>query len=497
MLQSRDDGPLERGVCGALEGPQQHVDLLAAEAVPVCGRGLAHGLGGFGRHEPLVGVVGRRSLLGPAERQREGAAVQALHPGAEVPTLHRRVDAQCPQVGGDDLGRPHPVRPARHDLELGDEGLSGGVAALPLGVEGPARGVEEFGGGGGIVRHPGALGGGGGVAPGLVGVGQARGVCGHGGVVHGDAHDELAVDGHADGATEIRVVEGRCCGVGVQEDGAAHQREPVVVVLGVSLHEDPVDGGDEGARPVDLTVDQGEVGGLVAGQGRHAQALDALGGLGVPVVRVPADVVDLGLEAEHLGEGARPHGIGVGVDDGIVDLGPDVLGHDGLVADPGQPRHEWLTQLDDHGVIVASRDRLHAVGEVVHVECLGVLEELEGEDHIVGRERLAVRPLHALAEREDEALARHLPVEGGRQPGLELAAQAVVDDQGLVDAAVGGPAVAAGHAERVEVADPGGLQLLDHHQGARWRLGLGAAGPERQGSEHQGPEQELSHSARS
>ena len=137
------------------------------------------------------------------------------------------------------------------------------------------------------------------VAPGVVPVGQARAVGRVGVALHRDLGDGLTVDRHAQRLADLHVVEGRLGRVQLPVDHAVGRREPEVPVVRVLGDEGVLDVGDELVGPVRLAVGGRQVGGVVAGEGQHLDALDLLL-VGLPVARGSSQAEGLALEADDL-----------------------------------------------------------------------------------------------------------------------------------------------------------------------------------------------------
>ena len=444
------------------------------------------GLHRGGRHEPPVEDVGRRAVHRPPQREVEPPLPELLEPGAEVGVLDGRVDPDGLEAAGDDLRGPDPVGVAGHGEDLVLPGAAVGHSPDPVRAPLEAGLVEQRVGGGHVVPGPGPAGGDLRILPARVGVAEPGGVGGAGVAVEGDVDHQLPVDGHADGLAHAHVVEGRAPGVGVEEDGPAHEREPVPVVLGVPLHEDPVDGRDEAARPVHLVEHQRQVGALVARVGRAPQRVH-LRLSRLPVVGVAPQLVDLVLEDADLGERASPHRVLVGEGDGILDAAPDVLGDDGDRGQVVEAGDEHLLELEVDGVSVDDADVLEEAPDAAPVEGRELLQQLEGEGHVPRAEGGAVGPPDPLPCLHPQHAVAGLPGVAHRQPGDVLPLHGVEHQHGLVDAGLGRPALRASRRERIEVPDPGGLLLLgDHQRAARRRLPLLRAPGQGQGGEEEG-----------
>ena len=167
--------------------------------------------------------------------------------------------------------------------------------------------------------------------------------------------------------------------------------------------------------------------------------------VGLPVVGVLAQLVRLALELLDLGVRAGADRVRVGELRRVLHLGPDVLRQDVVAADLVEGGREGLVEGELHRVGVDRGDLVEVVEAAQHL-----LLELEGVDDVVGGERLAVRPLDAVAQREGEGLAVLGLLPLGREPRRVLGIRHAVHRQRLVDRLQGHGGGLRG--ERVEVA---------------------------------------------
>ena len=473
-LELRDERVLEREVVRDLEAREQVVDGGIAEAVPVAARHLAERPHGAARHEPAVEAVRVRPLDRPGDRQIELAASEARVPGAELVRAQLDVEAERPEIVRDDVPGAHPVRPAVDDLDVEaerppvvrapDAVAAARVAAL---VEQPVRRRE-------VLLDPrirGQLR----RAPGRVRVGQPRAVgrprvasTSATSTIFGRSMPMLMASRHA------HVVEGRARRVRVEERHAAHEREPVVIVLGIAAHERPLDRRHEVARPVDVALDERQVRLLVGGVGEKTQRLDARPA-GLPVERVLAELVDLGC-GRRAPSRERPRADGARVREGhgIGDVTPDVRGHDRLLRDVGQAGHVDPPEAQLDGERIERAHVLQEVPDVALIERAVIAQEVERVHDVGRREAGAVRPAR-LAQREPQAEVISRPGVARREPGHVGAGHGVEDEQRLEDARARGEARALARRERVEVAHPRALLLDGDREDPRRDVGRAAA----------------------
>ena len=187
-------------------------------------------------------------------------------------------------------------------------------------------------------------------------------------------------------------------------------------------------------------------------------------GLAAPVVLVGHGADELALLALRDHERARADdrrlvevlgGLVVG-----LELAPDVLGDDG---DPhGEDVGLGPVALDDHGGVVGRGDRLDAVERREEGGELEVLLVVEAEGDVLGRQRLAVTPHHALADLErpgETVLARGPAL---REAGLGLEVLVAVVGEEVVGHVVQLVAGLLDADEGVQVVGVGGPADLEH-----------------------------------
>ena len=130
---------------------------------------------------------------------------------------------------------------------------------------------------------------------------------------------------------------------------------------------------------------------------------------------------------------------------GVLDLAPDVGRRDDLLPDVEQRGRERLVEVELHRERVDRGDGLDVVEAAADLAL-----QVEREHDVVGGERLAVRPLHALAQLvgDAHAVGSHFPFR--RQPRGRGAVCRVVDEHRFVDRLLRHREL--GVRERVEVA---------------------------------------------
>ena len=231
----------------------------------------------------------------------------------------------------------------------------------------------------------------------MIGASKARGIVVDGGIaVAGDIDHRFAVHGHGKGAAERNIVE-RFIEAGVfgghveREIDRRTRGEPVAVMVGVEPDIGALDIGQERAEPVKLAIGGRGQNLIVVGKLRQTQAIDVQA-FGIPVFGVAALDVFLRGEPLDLGHGARGDMVGIGVSHRVFDLGPHMFGDridlDELVDQPGID----FGELELDGAIVGGRDAFELGPDRAGIERGKVLDEVEGERHVVCRERLAIRP---------------------------------------------------------------------------------------------------------
>jgi hypothetical protein len=244
---------------------------------------------------------------------------------------------------------------------------------------------------------------------------------------------------------------------------------------GIAGHERALHRRHEVARPVDLAVDERQVGLVVRRIGDHAQRRQ-LRLARLPIARIAPQLPDLVTKDAHLGERPGADGVGIGERQRVGDFAPDVLGQHRLLHQLDQARHERPLQGQLDGARVDGAHARQELPQAVGVERAILVDELEAVDDVGGGERRAVRPAHAVAQMQRELQVIGRPGEVGGEPRNPRAGDGVPDDERLVDAAARGPARAADQ-ERVEVAHPGaGLLDRDGHDVACRRRRRGTAG---------------------
>ena len=126
---------------------------------------------------------------------------------------------------------------------------------------------------------------------------------------------------------------------------------------------------------------------------------------------------------------------------------PDVLGHDQRLGDDVLRGGVVLLEVDDE-VVALRLERGDVLPRALEVERRELLDQVQREDDVVDGERLAVGPLHAVADRVVDGAGVRLGDLRG-QPRCPGAVEHVDDDERLVDVGRGRALV---HQVRVEVA---------------------------------------------
>ena len=265
--------------------------------------------------------------------------------------------------------------------------------------------------------------------------------------------------------------KGARAGVGVEEDAAAGEREPVAVVARVGGRRRPGRWRGRSCRPSPPRRRPAR-GWRGRCRGRRGSAAPRPAAGRLPVVRVAAQLVDLVLEDAHLGERAGGDRVLVGEGDRVGHVLPDVLGHDLL------RRH--LVEAGDEDALEAEVDGARRrrparrTGSPTRRGGRGPgsgCSSSKVKATSRAREGAPVRPQHAVARGQAQDAVPLAPLVRHGQPRDVLGAHAVEDEERLVDAGQRGPARGGGGGQRVEVADPGGLLLLrdDQHAGGGGR----------------------------
>ena len=267
------------------------------------------------------------------------------------------------------------------------------------------------------------------------------------------AHDARPVEGHAHGLAHGRVVEGRSSRVELEERGLPEVRVPVEVARGVLGHPALLDVVHEERRPVQLSGLEGAQDLRVRVIERHPEGRDPELVL-LPVLRIPAQLVDVGLEATHLREGPGAHRARVVEGRGLGHVLPLVLGDDGLGADGEKPRRVGALERELDARPVGALDVGEESPHPRAVEGGEAPHQVEGEGHVLPRERLAVGPEDPGADREPDGEVAGAPLVARGQPGQVGPRGAAVDEKRLVDARGGRPPRVGVVAEGVEGALP-------------------------------------------
>src|SRR5204863_4992248 len=160
--------------------------------------------------------------------------------------------------------------------------------------------------------------------------------------------------------------------------------------------------------------------------------------VGLPVGRYALKHQLLSIEARWF-EWSGAHSPFVGVLHGVLDRFPYVLGNDGYVrvSYPREHISRGLLELE-RNLVAAAADVVKRLPDAVNIECGLLLEQVNGEYHVVGAERLTVVPFHSIADGEDQRL-RVLPLVIGRQPRDDLTIIAIDDHQWLKNVVSGQP----------------------------------------------------------
>ncbi len=282
----------------------------------------------------------------------------------------------------------------------------------------------------------------------------------------GNVDHGTAIHRQAEGAAEGHVVEGLgVAGIGrleVHLEGNRFGRRlPIGVVLRVEADIGLVDLRQERAEPVNAPLGQKRQHLVVAGNLRQLQAID-LQGRSVPVVGIAALLVDLRREAADLGHRAGTDRLLVLEGERVGNILPDMLGHDRKV---GERFREMCIDALEVDLDLRRRHRLDRGDTLADADDVDrrVLEhQLEGEFHVGRCQRLAVRPLHAIAQRIGDRLQVVGKLVAGCQPPDRLAAVIVVEDHERLIDEVHGALPPPAQVERVEVLHPARL-LFDMH----------------------------------
>ena len=200
--------------------------------------------------------------------------------------------------------------------------------------------------------------------------------------------------------------------------------------------------GDVGVHPVDLSGHQRADGRGSVVQGHIPHAVDLR--FTVPIVLEGLEAIGLVGELIQF-ERAGADRVGIGVVHRVLDVLPDVLGHDGLAAEDATLLHVCAGErLIEFGTVcvlgredqfdVSIVDDLGGAGRAVGVEGRGVVDQVEGEGHILGGERLAILPLDTFSGGDGQLGAVFVPlVACGKHRSRILIRGEVVPVQGLVD----------------------------------------------------------------
>ncbi len=269
-------------------------------------------------------------------------------------------------------------------------------------------------------------------------------------------------------------VERHCAGGG----------EPVLVVLGIVADVETLDVRHEGAEPVHVTLHHGGQYLVVGGHLRHAQAVDGEAGV-VPVVRVAALGVELGGEVVHFGEGTGPDRLVVGEGHRVFHRLPLVLRHDGHQHQVVHHVGVDLGQVEFDLVVTQLLDTLDLGPDGALVQRLVGLDQVEGEEDVVGGEGFTIGPLDPFAQVEGDGFQIIAEgVVGGQTIDGFATLHIVEDHQRLIDEVTGGVEQTRLQ-EGVEVLDPCGFLLGNQCQ---HRLVVGghgcAGGTGKQSSQH-------------
>ena len=257
----------------------------------------------------------------------------------------------------------------------------------------------------------------------------------------------------------------------VDEDVDVDERWEPIVVVGALRRVVRLDVRDELAAPLRLPARELLVRRVVRGERRVEDRVE-LGQTLLPVARVLLVLDHLRRARAHL-ERARSDGMGVLVGDRILDLRPDVFRHDRrLRGDVVEVRHRGRLEPEDD-LVALFGDALQDRPVCIQVEGGIRLEQLVREDHVVGAERLAVRPLHARADRERQRLVSVAPLVARREPVRGRTALEAVHEHQLF---VHGPEREGVDVpvERTESARPcRSLLVRDRHGGGTGRAARG------------------------
>ena len=224
------------------------------------------------------------------------------------------------------------------------------------------------------------------------------------------------------------------------------------MVVGLVLgHVVLVDVGDELAAPLRLPAGEVRIRRVVVEEGRVVDLVE-VGLSRLPVASI-TDIRDVLRSAIAHGEWPGADRFRIVFTDRITDLRPDVFRDDRLL--PGDvikvrhgrrlKRHHDLVRPLLLDVRKDGPERLQIQGTVR-------LDQVEGIDDVLGRERLAVAPLDAGTDGEGQRLVVRAPFVGAGQQRRLLAIQQIDVDQRLIDRAEGQKVDIA--IERVEPAGP-------------------------------------------
>src|SRR3984885_5073536 len=463
------DGGLDRGEVRGLLGDR----LVAVQLVQVRGHRrvvelLVVTVAGTDqrRAEPAVVEVERGdATAAPAEQQREGTVGSVRVVGGGGGVVERGLDAGLVQLGDRELNvvRVVAVGTRRGDRDvdfLAVQREEPGAVLLVAGRRQDRRRLGGVAGGRKVVarqrrgepRAERRLGDAGGVQDRGLQAGLALGA------------DRGAVKRHVDRLADRQLVGRELAQVRVQGVGGVRALERVVGRR-VLLDEVLLQVRDVVTGPVDLPGEQGALRGGVRrvnrevdlGHRHRAAPVVRPGGHREALVGVVPEGVRAGADGGRVGVGGR-----------VADAGPDRLRDDRLAADVLQVHVLRGGERQRHVVTGRGDAGGREAAEVDVVGPAGVGRDVLVREGDVGRrQRGAVAPLHALADREGDRLAAVAPGVAGGQPVVRLHGRVrqVELEQRLVDETGGTHAVDRRAADkRVEVLGDAGLRRGFHHQ---------------------------------